>query len=109
MMAPTGYSLSVLRMEREELRKDYIAFSAAYDAIRRRVQECIDNDPPRNPLLHQWSGTSAVCGALELSIHAIHRTLEEYDSLIARVESGELTNTDQLALVRGEEGKEKGN
>lgn len=87
-------SLKELRRERSEIHQDWVAFMEAYDRIRKRVQESNDLEPPRLPLLHQWSGTSAVCGALELSIHAIERTRDEYDRLIKQVEIGELENAD---------------
>jgi hypothetical protein len=89
-----AYSLTELLREREEVHKDWQAFMGAYDLLRRRLVESNDLDPPRSPLLHQWSGAAAVCGALELSLHAIERTRDEYDSLIKQVESGELANVD---------------
>lgn len=93
-----GLSLSELILERDELRMDYEAFMSAYDKIRMRIVECQDRTPPRVPLLHQWSGTSAVCGSLELSINAIKRTIEEYDGLIEQIQKREITNTDRPAL-----------
>lgn len=97
-----GLSLSELKRERGELQKDYRAFGTAYDTIRRRIQESTDLEPVRAPQLRQWSGSRAVCGALELSIHAIERTIAEYEDLIRRIEAGEIPNTDRpvLGLVK---------
>ena len=96
-------SLKALRAERDEMQKDWLAFVGAYDQIRRRIVESTELQPPRHPLLHQWSGAAAVCGALELSVHAIERTITEYDDLIRKVEAGEITNADpperKLTLV----------
>lgn len=90
-----GLSLSELEKEREELRKDFIAFSRAYDLIRGRIQESTDMEDPRVPLLHQWSGSRAVCGALEMSIHAIERSVQEMDGLINKIALGEISNLDK--------------
>lgn len=90
----TALSLKELLREREEIHKDWHAFMAAYDLLRQRIIESNELQPPRAPLLHQWSGSSAVCGSLELSLHAIERTRDEYDRLIKLVESGELPNAD---------------
>jgi hypothetical protein len=91
-------SLTELRREVGELRKDYVAFSTAYDMIRHRVLESTELDPPRHPQLHEWSGSRATCGALEMSIHAIERTILEYNALIEKVENGEIENSDRPAL-----------
>jgi transposase len=92
-------SLTELTSEREELRKDLIAWKQSYDILRRRIQE--SSEQPRNPPLHQWSGSRSVVGSLEMSIHAIERTIEEYGVLINKVKNGEILNTDRptLALV----------
>jgi rubrerythrin len=92
------FSLSLLETELEEMRKDYIAFSKAYDVLRMRLVESTDLNPPRSPLLHEWSGSRAVCGALELSIHAIQRTIEEYLQIIQKVRDGEYRNIDKPQL-----------
>lgn len=94
-------SLSSLLKEREELRKDYVSFSGAYDLICMRLNECAESEP-RNPPLHQWSGSRAVCGTLEMSIHAIERTIEEHNELIRKIEAGEIRNLDRpgLSLVK---------
>lgn len=91
------YSLSALESEITELRKDYIAFNVAYDTLRARILESSETSPPRRPELHVWSGTRAVMGSLEMSIHAIERTILEYDKLIFRVRNGEVRNTDPPA------------
>lgn len=100
-----GHSLAKLRRELEETQKDYIAFMEAYDHIRLRIVASNELEPPREPLMHQWSGTAAVCGALEMAIHMIERRREAYVSLIKQVEAGELPNLDpeprpRLTLVQ---------
>lgn len=102
-MSESGYSLSALELEIEELRKDFVVFANAYDALRARILE--SSEVQRQPDLHTWSGTRAVVGSLEMSIHAIERTIIEHDTLIQRVRSGELPNTDvparpALSLVK---------
>lgn len=96
-------SLRALRVERDEMQKDWLTFVGAYDLLRKRILASNEMDPPRHPLLHRWSGTAAVVGSLELSIHAIERTIAEYDELIRKVEAGEITNADpperKLTLV----------
>jgi hypothetical protein len=92
-------SLSNLRREYEELRCDYLAFTQAYDIVCQRINQSTERIPTRSPLLHTWSGSRAVCGALELSIHAIERTMHGYDELIRKVEAGEIKNSDRPTLV----------
>src|SRR5580698_9791594 len=98
------YSLSALEKEREELRKDYRAFGNSYEILRARLLESSETVPVRHPELHTWSGTRAVMGSLEMSIHAIERTIIEYGELIRKVSSGEIENTDsvppRLTLVK---------
>lgn len=89
------YSLSFLKRELEELMKDRVAFTAAYDCLRKRILEANESKVPRQPLLHEWSGSRAVCGSLELSIHAIERTIDEIQALIYKIEHGELSNMDE--------------
>lgn len=91
-MSQDGYSLSGLELELAELRKDYVAFGAAYEAVRQRI--LASNEIPRSPELHTWSGTRAVVGSLEMSIHSIERVILEYATLVQRVRGGELHNTD---------------
>lgn len=45
--------------------------------------------------LVNWSGTSAVMGSLELSIHAIERVVEELRSILKRIDSGVIPNLDE--------------
>ena len=45
--------------------------------------------------LVSWSGTSAVMGSLELSIHAIERTVEELKDLLHRIDAGVIPNLDE--------------
>lgn len=97
-----GLSLSDLRREKEELQKDYEAFSRAYDLITRRILESNEAQPPREPSLHTWSGSRAVVGSLELVIHAVQRTIEEHELFIRRIQEGEIRNNDRptLSLVK---------
>lgn len=94
-MYEDGVSLKFLETEIEEMRKDYIAFVRAYDVIRQRLLDSNEAVPSRYPLLHEWSGSRAVVGAFELSIHAIERTIQELDSVIQKVKAGEIENTDK--------------
>lgn len=87
-----GLSLSWLLREREELRRDRHAFGTALDVMRKRLLE--SSEAPRKPLLHEWSGTRAVVGSLEMSLHAIERTIDEVDRYIFAIERGEVLNTD---------------
>lgn len=96
-------SLRELTSEREELRKDLIAWKQSYDILRRRIRESSELETPRSPPLEQWSGSRAVMGSLEMSIHAIERTVEEYGVLINKVQSGEIENSDRPSLVLVEE------
>jgi hypothetical protein len=45
--------------------------------------------------LVNWSGTSAVMGSLELSIHAIERVVEELKHLLFRIDEGVIPNLDE--------------
>ena len=104
-----GLSLSALVEERGELGKDLEAFRTAYDRICARLTESNETPRQRSPLLHQWSGSQAVVGSLEMSIHALERTIAETDLLIIKIEDGEIPNTDpperpKLGVVTG--GKE---
>jgi len=87
------------------MQKDYKAFIQALEILQRRLIESNEVDPPRFPLLHQWSGSRAVVGSLELSIHAIRRTIDEYDGFIRKVESGEIPNSDRPTLTLLDGGK----
>lgn len=103
----SGYSLTALEVELEELRKDRFAFGSANDIMRQRILDSSEAEPSRSPELHTWSGTRAVVGSLEMAIHSIERTIVEYDALIQRVKSGEIPNTDaprsRLTLVKESE------
>ncbi len=89
-----GFSLSWLQREREELRRDRHAFASCLDILQKRMIESNETEIPRRPLLHQWSGSQACIGSLELSLHAIERTLAEVDKLIVSIESGETPDLD---------------
>lgn len=45
--------------------------------------------------LVNWSGTSAVMGSLELSIHAVERTVEELKDILRRIDNGVIPNLDE--------------
>lgn len=92
-----GYSLSWLQREREELRRDRHAFASSLDIMQRRIVESNETEIPRRPLLHEWSGTRAVVGSLEMSLHAVERTLEEVNNLIDAIEKGDVPNLDAPA------------
>jgi hypothetical protein len=89
-----AHSLSWLRRELEELRRDRYAFASALDILQRRLLESNETEIPRRPLLHEWSGSRAVVGSLEMALHAVERTLEEAIQLIDSIERGEAVNTD---------------
>lgn len=78
----------------EEAAKDLAAFKRAHDAIHERVQEV--RDEGRLLKLVDWSGTAAVMGALDLSIHALERAYEEMEDVLARVDGGEIPNLDEV-------------
>lgn len=92
-----GFSLSWLRREREELRRDRYAFAASLDVIKRRILDSNETELPRSPLLHEWSGTRAVVGSLEMALHAVERTLDEIDKLILSIEVGDMVDLDAPA------------
>lgn len=104
-MSQSPLSLTELLNERDELRKDLIAWTQAYDLLRKRLMESSELEMPRNPPLHQWSGSRAVVGSLEMSIHAIERTIEQYNGLISEVQQGDIPNVDRpvLSLVEDQD------
>jgi hypothetical protein len=67
--------------ELEEKTADLKAFSDAREIIRKRVLEVKDSQCQLTPLPH-WSGTDAVLGSLDLSIHAMERTIAELRFLL---------------------------
>ncbi len=93
-MNTDGWSLSFLIRELVELRKDRDAWSKALSVLQARITESNELDIPRRPILHEWSGTRAVVGSLEVTLHQIERTIEEVKDLIHRIEDGELPNLD---------------
>lgn len=90
----SGFSLTWLQREREELRRDRHAFGSALDILKRRILESNEAEIPRQPLLHEWSGARASVGSLEMSLHAIERALDEVNNLISSIESGEVQDLD---------------
>jgi hypothetical protein len=83
-----NWSAKELRAEVEEKSKDLAVFLRARDEIRARVMEVSDSQSKLTPLT-QWSGTDAVLGSLDLACHAIERTLEELNVLLAQAEDKE--------------------
>jgi hypothetical protein len=90
-----------LKAEIEEKKLDLDAFLRARDIIRARVIEVGDSDCRLTPLPN-WSGTDAVLGSLDLSIHAMERTLEELRSWLKNIED----EGPKLKLVTNEETEE---
>lgn len=79
--------------ELHEAQEDLIAFQRAHDAIHQRVQAV--KDEGRLLKLVSWSGTAAVMGALDLSIHSLEHVCEEMEDILARLNAGELPNIDE--------------
>lgn len=88
-----GLSRRLVELELSEHEKDLAAFVSAYDTIHRRVQEV--KDEQRLLTLVNWSGTSAVMGALELTIHAIERTVNELREMKNGLLVGAIPNLDE--------------
>jgi len=72
---------------------DLDAFQTAHNVIHSRVQEVKDGEQMMK--LVDWSGTAAVMGSLDLSIHSIERTIEELKSILRQIDEGEIPNTDE--------------
>lgn len=98
MSSPT---LSQLREEIEEIGKDLKAFLEARDIIRRRMMEVRDQVRQLTPL-NNWSGTDAVMGSLDLSIHAMERTISE----LRQIEKAMLHDRKFRVVDGGEDGQE---
>jgi hypothetical protein len=90
-----------LKAEIEEKKLDLDAFLRARDIIRARVIEVADSGCKLTPLPN-WSGTDAVLGSLDLSIHAMERTIEELQRWLKAVED----EGPKLKLVTNEETEE---
>jgi hypothetical protein len=86
-----------LQMEIYEKSRDLHAFTEARELIRKRVLEVKDSECKLTPLPN-WSGTDAVLGSLDLSIHAIERTLDELKELLSVVEPDE---PPRLTVIEG--------
>lgn len=78
--------------EIEENWRDIRAFNEAYSVIHRRVQEV--KDEGRMLQLVEWSGTAAVMGTLDLSIHAMERAVGELQDILRRIDRGVIPNLD---------------
>jgi hypothetical protein len=86
-------SRRLVAFELSEHETDLFVFRSAYNMIHRRVIDV--KDEGRLMKLVTWSGTSAVMGSLELTIHLIERTVGELRDILRRIDSGEIHNTDQ--------------
>ena len=74
----------------DETEADLQAFIEARDVIRRRVVEVRDRPTTALlPRIHDWTGTVTVLGALDLSIHAMERTLEELKQIHKALSHGQ--------------------
>lgn len=82
-----------MELELREHQADLKAFQDAYGCIHRRVQEVKDESQLLK--LVDWSGTSAVMGSLELSIHSIERVVDELKRILANVDIGVIPNIDE--------------
>ena len=88
-----GISRRLVELELEEHNLDLSAFQTAYSTIHKRVVEV--KDEGRLMTLVNWSGTSAVMGSLELTIHALERTVEELQDILKRMDAGAIVNSDE--------------
>ena len=88
-----GISRKHVELELLEHEKDLRAFTSAYHSIHQRVLEVKDDG--RLMALVKWSGTSAVMGSLELSIHAMERVIEELRDILKRMDAGAIINSDE--------------
>lgn len=80
-------SKSQVQLEIDETKRDLEAFLAARDLIRTRVREAVDDTRPRLlPSVANWSGTDCVLGGLDLTIHALERTLSELMDTLEKAE-----------------------
>ena len=79
--------------ELQEHERDLQVFQHAYDSIRKRVQEV--DDERRLMKLGIWSGTSAVMGSLELSIHHLERVVSELSDILQRIDHGIILDLDK--------------
>jgi hypothetical protein len=98
--------------EISEQELDLAAFREARDLIRKRV--VVSTDTPRLLMpLHQWSGSDAVLGSLDLVIHSLERTIHEL--VVMRDHSDLLTvptepppKKPHLTLVKGNDDEHQG-
>lgn len=90
-------SRTQLLAELAEKTDDLTAFSQAREIVRRRVLEVAESTCALTPLPH-WSGTDAVLGSLDLSIHAIERTVAELRGLL----EGCPDDKPKLSIVKGD-------
>ena len=88
-----GLSLKDTEEELEESKRDLVAFQGAYNVIKERVQEV--KDEHRMLKLVDWSGTAAVIGTLELTIHAVEMTVAELEDIRRRIINGVIPNLDR--------------
>lgn len=90
------FSREELEAELAEKTRDLEVFVEARDKIRMRVIELRDSKSRLTPL-PQWSGTDAVLGSLDLSIHAMERTIAELKQFLAASEKGR-----QFRVIEGD-------
>lgn len=88
-----GLSRRLINEELADTKLDLKAFSAAYSCVHNRIQGV--KDEGRMLQIVNWSGTAAVMGTLELSIHALERTMEEMKVILRRIDNGVIPNLDE--------------
>lgn len=81
---PIQFNKEVILQEIAEKEEDLRVFYEARELIRRRVLEVKDSKSQLTPL-PMWSGTDAVLGSLDLSIHAMERTIMELKAALTMV------------------------
>lgn len=100
-------NLSVEDLETQiaEVKADLAAFLAARDIVRARVIEVRDAPHPARllPRLTDWSGTGAVLGSLDLTIHAMERTIEELTQILEAQKKG----YGKMRVIEGDHGSEE--
>ncbi len=95
-------TLQEVTNEKDELVKDLVAFSRAYALIHDRVIASEDDAPERYPSLRQWSGTCGALGTLELAIHSVERTIDEYKEVMKKLADEEEHKTPfKLEVIDG--------
>lgn len=91
-MSQRRLSLRALLRQKGEIEKDLYAFRSAYDIVRRRLAQAAEL--PDMPSLDAWSGTKAVTGSLELSVHYLEKELADYNQAAELIREGQIENAD---------------